>query len=171
VPNKSTLFLCIYPSRGGNPCDKPGIGFPPLCSRHERYRDELDDEEDPIGHILGVLFQRPEVQRVLDQLNDVIDKAAVYIDQPERFRQLVDEEPFTRGRAKKPPPRHKAPTPASAKEDPRVVLGFAPTMKLTSEIIKTRKKELARLWHPDHGGSEEAMKRLNTAADVLLRGF
>jgi curved DNA-binding protein CbpA len=34
--------------------------------------------------------------------------------------------------------------------------------------IKARQRELARLFHPDKGGSVRAMQRVNDAADALI---
>lgn len=64
---------------------------------------------------------------------------------------------------RRPPP----PTPPP-KESPRDVLGFSPTAKLTRVTIKTRQKALAKLLHPDAGGSDAAMRRINTATAELL---
>lgn len=47
-------------------------------------------------------------------------------------------------------------------------MGFPPTAKLTRQLIKQRQRQLAALLHPDKGGSEEAMKRLNAATQRLL---
>jgi curved DNA-binding protein CbpA len=55
-----------------------------------------------------------------------------------------------------------------AEPDAREVLGFAPGAKLTRELVKARQRELAKLWHPDRGGSTAATQRLNVAAKKLL---
>jgi hypothetical protein len=39
---------------------------------------------------------------------------------------------------------------------------------LDKQKITKRRKELAKLCHPDSGGSVEAMQAVNYAADVLL---
>jgi hypothetical protein len=57
-------------------------------------------------------------------------------------------------------------------EDPRVVLGFEPGETLTAARVKERKRQLAALFHPDKaGGSISAMKRVNEAADALLKSL
>jgi hypothetical protein len=49
----------------------------------------------------------------------------------------------------------------------RKVIGFAPNETLTLEMIKDRRKTLARKHHPDRGGSLAKMQAINAAADVL----
>jgi len=66
------------------------------------------------------------------------------------------------------PPRPPPPAPAP-KEDPRDVLGFGPDAKLTRAMVKERQRELAKLMHPDRGGSTKALQRLNAAAQALLQ--
>ena len=67
-------------------------------------------------------------------------------------------------------PTPKRPGPPPPKEDPRQVLGFGPQVKLTVEIVKERRKQLAKVFHPDlMGGDNTAMQRVNSAAEVLLR--
>jgi hypothetical protein len=49
---------------------------------------------------------------------------------------------------------------------------FEPGEQLTAERVKARKRELASLCHPDkQGGSVRAMKRVNEAADTLLKSL
>ena len=68
------------------------------------------------------------------------------------------------------PEPQKAPEPPQPLEDARVVLGFAPDEQLTASSVKARKKQLARIFHPDQPtGSLHAMKRVNEAADKLLK--
>lgn len=47
-------------------------------------------------------------------------------------------------------------------------MGFSPGQPLTRAIVKKRRNELAGLFHPDRGGSDAAMQRVNAAADQLL---
>jgi len=50
----------------------------------------------------------------------------------------------------------------------RQELGFGPQEPLTPEMVGRRRKEMARRYHPDQGGSVERMARINQAADLLL---
>lgn len=65
-----------------------------------------------------------------------------------------------------PPPSQ--PAPPSSSEDARTVLGFPPNAPLTRALIKQRQRALASMFHPDAGGSHEAMQRVNVAAEELL---
>ena len=60
------------------------------------------------------------------------------------------------------------PAAAPPAEDPRKVLGFEPQVALTRTIIKERQRALAIIMHPDQGGSDAAMQRINEAAAALL---
>lgn len=60
-----------------------------------------------------------------------------------------------------------APQPQPATDDARAVLGFGRSTPLTTRLIEERRKELALLFHPDRGGSNEGMQRINAAADAL----
>lgn len=51
----------------------------------------------------------------------------------------------------------------------RSILGFEPLETLTIDQISDRRKQLAKVYHPDRpGGSLLQMQRVNQAADVLL---
>lgn len=67
--------------------------------------------------------------------------------------------------AQQAPPPPQAP---SATLLARRVMGFGGNEKLTVDMIKDRKRELAMKHHPDRGGSLEKMQAINNAADVLL---
>ncbi|GAA5647518.1 tetratricopeptide repeat protein [Vibrio proteolyticus] len=49
------------------------------------------------------------------------------------------------------------------------MLGFTVDDKLDNRKIKLRYKQLSRLYHPDSKGSEEEMKRLNSALKTVLK--
>jgi hypothetical protein len=66
------------------------------------------------------------------------------------------------------PPRPPPPPSKPAAPDPRVVLGFGPSDRLTVAIVKARHRELARKHHPDRGGSVTRMQEVNAAVDKLL---
>jgi hypothetical protein len=63
-------------------------------------------------------------------------------------------------------PRPPTPDPTVAA---RAILGFEPTETLTRERIQDRKRDLAKVFHPDRaGGSLQQMQRVNAAADTLF---
>jgi hypothetical protein len=59
--------------------------------------------------------------------------------------------------------------PAPDRVDWRAALGFAPGAKPTAEEVRLRHRALAIGAHPDRGGSEVQMARMNAARDVALR--
>ena len=70
-----------------------------------------------------------------------------------------------------PPPfgdRSPPPRPRRVQEDPFAVLGVAPSTPL-GEIRRVYRK-LAFTHHPDKGGSEDRMKRINAAYDAVTAG-
>lgn len=77
--------------------------------------------------------------------------------------------------------QHYEQPPAPPQIDPAVhaarrELGFGPADKLTEELVKDRRRELSRKWHPDLAGTDEKKRKvrtvrmmaINNAADVLL---
>jgi hypothetical protein len=67
--------------------------------------------------------------------------------------------------------REKPPEPPPAKPKPKAVDPYVTLHLLPSappEVVKAVYKVLAMKHHPDHGGSEETMKRLNEAYGRLL---
>ncbi|MDP3768800.1 MAG: J domain-containing protein [Dehalococcoidia bacterium] len=69
-----------------------------------------------------------------------------------------------------PPPQDRSPPPRSRRpqEDPFAVLGVLPSAP-PDEIRKAYRK-LAFTHHPDKGGSEDRMKRINAAYDAVTAG-
>lgn len=68
-----------------------------------------------------------------------------------------------------PPPPGPAAPDRRALAAARVTLGFQPADVLTADVIKKRRRTLARKYHPDAtGGSPEKMASVNAAADLLL---
>jgi hypothetical protein len=78
------------------------------------------------------------------------------------------------GTAPRSAPRSPPPPPSPARElaQARAVMGFDLDQKLTLQDVAERRRELARIFHPDRkGGSVERMQRINNAADVLERAL
>lgn len=57
---------------------------------------------------------------------------------------------------------------ARAAKAARHEMGFRPDEPLSEDVIRERKKQLARQHHPDRGGDPARMAAINNAADVLL---
>jgi hypothetical protein len=81
--------------------------------------------------------------------------------------------PGSRSPGSQQPPR--SPPPAAARPvdqtiKAREILGFEPGEKLSKERIEDRRRQLAKVFHPDRqGGSTTQMQRVNHAADLLLQ--
>lgn len=150
------LRRCTYNDLAGR-CRRAGYGNPALCGAHETA------EDDPVANILN----NPAVQNTLNKFQSILDSAAGVIDRARAFVPPTNHAQEAPRRPTNDPPRPQRP-PRPTNEDPRNVLGFGPHVKLTVEVIKERRKELAKLFHPDHSGSPEAMRKVNAAADALL---
>lgn len=147
----------------GKPCGLPAADDeqPPLCARHLDEYEADDEGTDEYGDLQDVLQTALKDKRV----RGVLDRAAGLFD---RFAQVLDRASVTRPPGTPPPHRPPPPRPSVPRENPRDVLHFGPTEVLTAKGVKDRKRALASMIHPDHGGSTEAMARINAAADALL---
>lgn len=105
--------------------------------------------DDPVQALLDKLFEMPQVKETIEQVQDVLDRV---------------------GAAIEPRP---APAPArprlTQEQVARRVMNFGDDEALDPKKIAQRRRELARHCHPDHGGSTDAMQRLNRAAEILTR--
>jgi len=157
---------------GPRRCSRNGFGNPPLCRSHA-IQVSLDGkrvefpEESPLFGLLDMadrMFshsQNETVQQVRNIFGEFLAGAA---NQSNAHQVPPPHQEYRAPRTPPPPP--------TAAEDPRVVLGFEPGEQLTEARVKARKRELAGLFHPDkQGGSIRAMKRVNEAADTLLKNL
>lgn len=122
--------------------------------------DFEDDDEYDVSEIVDEALEHPRVRRVFDMLTETLDRAG----------QLIDK--VSRGTV--PLPKHTRPTPPPQDHrkaiNPYLVLGFHPGQRLTEEMIRTRRKKLATVYHPDAAdGDAESMRMVNAAADMLIR--
>jgi len=173
---------CSY-KEGNRRCPRDGDGSPALCRAHRLAVADAARPRKPIEVLAGALDsffsgRRINVEETMTAADALLQQWAANAaagngaaPQPGRW---VPPNWFPgAGRATQQPP----PPP----EDPRVaelaavriaarqVLGFAPSDVLTEDIIKDRRRRLAKKYHPDlAGGSVEKMARVNDAADVLL---
>jgi len=182
VPRRR-LPRCTY-------CDRPGLGDPPLCREHweDVHYGALSDDGNVADELLDRLFDNPRLQRIFAQFGNRFDdllRQVSRLEAPARPQappgggyqsqwppRPPPGPPPGNGR---PPPGYGGyqapppPPPPRQLEDPRVVLGFPPGSKPSRPEIKKRQRALAAFMHPDKGGNDDAMKRLNAAADALLR--
>jgi hypothetical protein len=131
--------------------------------------DESFGAEDFFQSMLDTLLQHQAVQDVFSQVKQAMrdpSKLSPHYQGPgQAYAAEAPPRQHHQYRPPPPPPRQPA---SQAPEDPRAILHFGPRDKLTADIVRKRQRQLARLAHPDQGGSDEAMRRINTAADVLI---
>ena len=143
---------------GKRRCSRNGFGNPPLCRAHA-VQIQMDGTPSwfNILEMADRAFSKSNNETV-QQVRSIFGDYLAGTVNSSNARQV-------------PPPE--APTaPPPAPEDPRVILMFEPGEQLTAERVKARKRELASLCHPDkQGGSISAMKRVNEAADALLKSL
>lgn len=149
MANKTWGTKCEYVTAKGKACILPGLGSPPLCARHERYRPQA--EPTAYNHIIDAVFQQQPIQSLFNKVNGLLNKAGGFLDQ---INTLTNQQQTPR-------------------IDPKIVqacavLGFNPSTPPTIDAIKERRKELALKYHPDKGGSQEQMQAINQAADFLI---
>ncbi len=167
---------CVY-REGRRQCQRAGKGNPPLCRPHteivaEDFDASLDAEDlihelanrasDMVANLsetLSGIFQTPAAAQAAAQARIAYAHA-----QAARMWQAQRQ-----GQA---PPRARAAPPPPKKDDDLGeaydVLGFPRGAKVTKEQVKTRQRALAKILHPDAGGSDEAMKKLNASVKTVL---
>lgn len=169
---------CAYKD-GGRRCSRNGFGNPALCKAHsiqtviDGEQVEGLPEDSSLFELLGLadrMFSRSEnetVQQVRSIFGEFLAGAA-------NSSNAAHQVPHQRGPSR-PPPRQSPPRPPQGREragECRAILGLEPREQLTEARIKARKRELAKIYHPDReGGSPTAMKRVNEAADYLLKSL
>lgn len=141
---------------GDRQCRRNGEGRLALCRIHQ-----IALEDDPLDEVFDRLNEVTSdgVDRLIQGVRSVFD----------RFTQPQMRPTHARG--PQPRPRPATPPPPPVQDDPRVVLGFGPGVKLTKALVKERQRALASLMHSDVGGSDEAMKKINVAAKKLLESL
>lgn len=150
------LPLCSYVGPRGGRCKRPAVQEGDRCLSHLIEDEEAASQAD---ELINTVLENPAVKKGVDKVNSLLDRFSAVIEQAAK-----GEIPFF-----KPKP---APTPQ--KGDPvlkaRALMHFSSDEPLTEEIIKTRRKVLARLAHPDAtaNGSNEAMIKINRATEILL---
>lgn len=175
---------CVY-REGRRQCIKSGRGNPPLCRNHseivaEEMAEDLSAEDlideltgragdffqEMLGSLQG-LFQQPQGQPGRPARPNSAAEAAARAREAARRAAWSRAQAAARARGQQPPPPPKRDNTHELAEA-RAILNFAPDAHLTREQIKERQRKLAKLFHPDAGGSTAEMQRLNGAAKRLL---
>jgi len=176
---------CCY-SENGQQCLRNGTGNPPLCRAHHLVLEDMYTRaQGGPGGSVGQLFHdffrgnpiRPEVAAAA--LGEIFGFTGFPGQTPRPHGARAPGGPgvgrggWIPGGAPRQPPRPPPIDPQVAERRralamARQELGFGPQEPLTPEMVGRRRKEMARRYHPDQGGSVERMARINQAADLLL---
>lgn len=154
---------CTY-KEAGRRCPFTGRGEPPLCRAHAIAVQEAARPKHP-SEVLGSALRDFFAGRPVD-IEATIGAAETIWN-----ARNVGPLPHTAPGARQVP--HPPPDPsAEAKRlnlAARQIMGFAASEPLTEDIIRKRRAQLAKRFHPDRpGGSTEKMAQVNDAADVLM---
>lgn len=153
---------CIYTTKRGR-CQSPARGDIPLCPKHKKHYKP----PSPWTGIIDAVLQQPIAQGVIGRIDQTLNKANQVVDRI-AGGDFSDLDGLLNKFNKQQRVHYPAP---EQKEDPRMVLGFAPDEILTVEAVKKRRKEFAKIMHSDKGGNDASMARINAAADELLKGL
>jgi hypothetical protein len=191
------MAKCVFRLKGGKLCGKPGQGNPPICNKHyeemlkaeEDEEDEDDLDDGPPGfeyveEIVDVVADHPKVQGVFHKAGSILDRFANAVDMFASGRWTKPPEPDTgpepTGEA---PPRQERRQRQAPPPDPRreqqarlaqalLIFGWPSGKTYTEADVRKRKHELNRVYHPDANGGDDTMaKKVNAAADVLLKAI
>lgn len=160
---------CVWDSDAVE-CNSPAAGNPPLCAKHAKYRKKLQEQEEEqenvlIKSVLGALMDHPAVGGVFGRVNGILDNASGFVKDVANGKWPLGGVGPTPEAPPAPPPKASGLTSKEARE----LYGFKLTEKLEASKVKTRKRELATVFHPDKGYDQAMMVKINAAADVLLK--
>jgi hypothetical protein len=177
------MARCAYLKKG-RACAKNGIGNPPLCATHRAQLQPVVEEAeapDLMSELVDNLFDHPQMRGVFGQISATLDRFGHIIERvshgkapgpaaPRAPGPSIWDPPPPRRRTAAPPPPPPVPDDAAALKDAFIVLGIKPGTPLTIDLVKGRRRELTKLFHPDRGvmGNDDSMKRINAACDLLL---
>src|SRR5262245_36008462 len=165
---------CTY-REGSRRCPYDGDGAPVLCRPHRIALAEASRPKSPMETLVGSLSDLLSGRS--SDTDAAVAAAAGLFDQwwsgwnatpPFAGSPRYSRSPgASRSRAQ---PREPSPEDAEriSIRMARHVMGFSHDEPLTEAAIKERKRQLAKRHHPDRGGSDEMMARVNDAADILL---
>jgi len=114
-----------------------------------------------LADLFGALLDHPVMQKQIQRLGDRLDAAIETA--PDKFAAYLQRRTAPQ-----------APTQAPARSDiaiARAHLQFTQDELLTVEMVKTRKRELARRHHSDVGGDDKILANINAAAAILEKSL
>lgn len=156
---------CVYLVRG-QPCGVRGEGNPILCDEHAPDEDDFGADAVIQTAVDALLDSRP-LQKLFGRTNQFLDQVAGHLSAGLRRPEV----PLHTKPRKTRQTRTQRPQKPDGQHDARLIMGFDVAEKLTENVIKKRKRQLAAALHPDRGGNTFAMAKLNTAADLLLKMY
>lgn len=124
------------------------------------------DESSMWGGIIDQALEQQPIKQIFNKVGGFLDNANRVMDRVaagnfEDVENLIN-------RLKKPKVKYE-PVTAPPREDPRALLGFKVGEAITETMVKERRKKFAKILHPDAGGSETMMQKVNEACDTLLK--
>lgn len=165
---------CVF-GDGTYRCTKRGIGNPPLCREHYELvadasepteaTETVDFWDELLDRVLDHPYVQSKVAEVLQILKDPARNSPHYQGPGQAYAAEAPPRPRARYQAATPPP---PPNRSLSAGQAREILHFSPTEPLTCEKVRKRQRQLARLAHPDVGGSADAMRRINDASTCLI---
>lgn len=148
-------ILCTYRDNDGR-CRRTGYGQPPLCEEHA-----VDDDYEPIQdprELVEAILENPAIKSGIGKANSILDK----------FSSILDNISNVTNRIPKIEPKPQIDPKKMQELRARKVLGFSPSEPLTEDLLKSKKRDLAKKYHPDViGGDGSQMAVVNRAIDIL----
>lgn len=191
MPSSKRLDQCVR-KENGRRCVRSGTGKPPLCRACRiAFTEEARRAQQPQGparrvaNVAASIFDDLLSGRPLDRgkVASAINEFAWTmgggftdyhpdIDGGAQGGDGVDTEytppPGTGWHREEAPRQRVDPNAIRAQQNARNTLGFGPSDLLTEDLIKDRRRQLAKRHHPDRGGSITRMQAVNDACDVLM---
>lgn len=127
--------------------------------------------KDPLLASIGAAFGGFIGQRIMDRIPPHMRGPAQVAAHQAQAAARARAERAQQGQQQRPPPPPPAAEPNAAQRlrDARTTMGFEFGDQISVEDVKNRKRELARVFHPDVNPKGAAhMKRVNAAADLLI---
>jgi hypothetical protein len=182
---------CCY-REGSRKCTRDGTGNPPLCKPHQIAVTEAARPRRPAeilaDTIVDFMQGRPINAGAAVGALDTLLGGMGQDYRPDAFPGQSENDVHQRAQQGRQAPgwwnaarqrasQHVDPAEAEARARQlaaRKVMGFTATEELTEEIIRDRRKRLARKHHADAGGTDgrgSRMAQINAATDVLLQAL
>lgn len=174
---------CVFVENGRR-CRRNGSGTPSVCKAHQIAFAKASAPPARGDAIRGffedlVSGGRPSKKKQRAAFNDLRDIVRDYTEsqqarpappRPHRHASPAAHVPHEQEQ-QRPPPRRESVAEANARFlNAKKILGFAESEPITAEMVKDRRRQLAKKFHPDlHPGEADKLSAINAAADELLR--